>query len=166
MKPREAKLSHAELTRLLDYDPATGIFRWKVDRGSHTKAGAIAGCLNRGYVQLCIRKMLFAAHRVAWFYVHGVWPKDELDHENIVRNDNRLDNLREVTSTENNRNVGMRKSNKVGLKGVCRHHRKFTAYITVEYKTHYLGLFDTPEEAHAAYTAASQLHHGAHGRSI
>ncbi len=160
-------LDHATLTQLLDYDPETGIFRWKVDRPYKVHAGDVAGTMSRGYIQLCIFKRYYAGHRLAWFYVHGVWPKKkyQIDHINLVKTDNRIANLREVTKTQNNRNLAMRLNNKVGLKGVCKWHKKFTAYITVDGKTKYLGLFNTPEEAHAAYAAASQLHHGEYGRS-
>lgn len=165
MKPREESLSHETLTRVLDYDPATGVFVWKVDRGRSTKAGSVAGTLNRGYVQLSIEKKLYAGHRVAWFYVHKTWPANELDHINMVRDDNRMVNLREVTKTENNRNVGIKSHNSIGFKGVCKHKDKFVAYITVNSETKYLGIFHTPEEASAAYAAASKLYHGEYGRS-
>lgn len=167
MKPREASLTHEMLTEALDYDPETGVFRWKIDRGTHTKAGNIAGTINRGYGQLCINKKLFASHRVAWFYVHRRWPVAELDHINLVRTDNRIENLREVTKKENNRNVRIKKHNTTGYKGVCRsaNGKRFTAYITVDYETNYLGTFDTEEEAHAAYVAASKQHHGEFGRA-
>lgn len=165
MKPREASLSHETLTALLDYNPETGVFVWKVDRGTSTKAGSEAGTINRGYGQLCINKTLFASHRVAWFYIHKRWPVAELDHINLDRADNRLVNLREVTKTENNRNVGRKKHNKSGFKGVCIHGDKFTAYITVDSETVYLGIYNTPEEAHAAYAAASLQYHGNYGRA-
>lgn len=165
MKPRESLLAHETLTRLLDYNPETGVFTWKVDRRGGPKAGDVAGTINRGYGQLCIEKRLFASHRVAWFYVHRRWPKAELDHANLDRSDNRISNLREVTKTENNRNVGRKSNNKSGYKGVCIHGARFTAYITVNSETIYLGIFDTPEEAHAAYVAASHRYHGEFGRA-
>ena len=166
MNAHETFLSHEELLRIMHYDLETGVFRWRVGRGGNIRAGMVAGTLCRGYVQLCFFKRTFAAHRVAWFYVHGKWPEKVLDHINMVRSDNRFVNLREVTRQQNNRNVGLKSHNKTGFKGVCRSPsgRNFRAYITVDYKTHYLGSFKTAHEAQAAYAAASLQHHKDFGR--
>lgn len=168
MKLREASLSHETLTRLLDYDPATGIFRWKITTSNRMKVGDVAGQNSKGHLIIQVNSLRYMAHRLAWFYVYKVWPEDEIDHKNLVRNDNRIDNLREATHQQNVRNVARKKHNKTGFKGVIRHNQsphKFAAQITINGKCTYLGIFDTPEDAHAAYVLASQLHHGEYGRS-
>jgi hypothetical protein len=172
MKSREAKLDHATLTRLLDYDPSTGVFRWKERTSNRVKVGDVAGVVDtrekKGHRYLCINGIRYAAHRVAWFYVKKVWPKLEIDHRNLCGDDNWIDNLREATHQQNMRNVAMRKRNRTGFKGVVPHSQaknKFTAQISVDGVTRYLGLFNTPEEAHQRYAEASLVHHHEYGRS-
>jgi hypothetical protein len=93
--------------------------------------------------------------------------KHEIDHINLIKDDNRICNLREATRTGNVRNVGVKKHNKLGVKGVRRHLQspsKFEASITVNGKRIYLGLYKSVEEASAAYAAASKRFHGEYGR--
>lgn len=168
MKSREAKLDHQTLTRILAYDPATGVFTWKAPLSNRVKVGEVAGQIDHhGHRNINANGVRYGAARLAWFYIHGEWPADEIDHINLIKDDNRISNLREATRQQNVRNVGMRRHNTTGFKGVTRHsqHRhKFCAQITIDGKPKYLGIFDTPEEAQAEYAAASQLHHGAYGR--
>lgn len=166
MKPRETLLSHETLTYLLDYDPATGIFRWKATTSNRVRVGDAAGSPDgKGHLMVSINGTKFGAHRLAWFYVHKVWPKDEIDHKNLTKDDNRIDNLREATHFQNVCNARKRRHNTTGFKGVTFHKaaNKFMAQIRADGKYLYLGLFDTPEEAHAAYVAASKEHHGEYG---
>jgi hypothetical protein len=94
---------------------------------------------------------------------HGVWPAAEIDHVNGVSSDNRLVNLREATAAENRCNRGATVNNRTGFKGVSWHKRcrKYQARIKVRGKDTYLGLFTSPEEAHAAYQSAVYDFHGA-----
>ena len=88
-------------------------------------------------------------HRLAWFYTHGCWPNGDLDHINRVRYDNRLDNLREATRSENCQNQPIRKTNKSGATGAYYHKvsGKWAASINVSKKQIHLGVYDTLEEA-------------------
>jgi len=168
MKPREAFLTHEILTAALDYDPETGVFRWKVVTSNRVKVGDAAGFPDNGYVRLSIYGSQFMAHRLAWFYVHGQWPDDEVDHISMDRSDNRIANLRPATKSENMRNRPAQKNNKVGLKGVCEHKQqpgKYTAQITQNRKKKHLGVFTSPEEGHQAYVKALSAHHKEYGRS-
>lgn len=129
--------------------------------------GNVAGFNDNGYVRISIYGNQIMAHRLAWFYVHGKWPTEELDHISMDRSDNRMVNLREATKAENMRNRGAQANNKVGLKGVCEHKQqpgKFTAQITINRKKKHLGIFSTPEEAHQAYIQAVSQHHKEYGR--
>jgi len=167
MTPREEKLSHAELTRLLAYDPETGVFRWKEVTSNRVKVGDVAGQSDtNGHIIIQVNGLRYMAHRLAWFYVHQQWPSEEIDHKNRVKNDNRINNLREANRNENNRNVSKKKHNTTGFKGVTRHTKskhKFVAQITVDGRCKYLGIFDTPEDAHAEYVRASMKYHKSFG---
>lgn len=164
MTTRERLISHKELTDRLNYDPTTGIFTWKQDGYNRVvKAGDVAGfdkC--NGYWQLCLNKVKYNAHRVAWFYVHGEWPENDIDHINGNRGDNRIDNLRSVTRSVNLQNLrGPRKIGTSGYLGVTQKGSRFLAQIGANGKHYGLGRFDTAEQAHQAYLAAKRkLHAG------
>lgn len=89
------ELTQEELKRLLHYDPDTGVFTWKVNRGSRGKVGAIAGTLSKstGYIQITIYNARYTAHRLAILYVEGEFPKGNVKHENSIDIDNRHCNL-------------------------------------------------------------------------
>ena len=119
---KEVALSIHRLKELLDYDPATGIFTWKVSSGKR-RPGSQAGTLRmlRGkpnYIVIFIDGALFMAHRLAWFYIHGQWPYPYLDHKNMDKTDTTIDNLRISTRAQNAINMGPRADNKSGIKGV------------------------------------------------
>jgi hypothetical protein len=168
-KPNKFPFTAEELRELLDYNSETGIFTWKVQRGSRALVGKEAGCLDtvNGYRSVGIKGVLYSAHRLAWFYVYGIEPKEFLDHINGIKDDNRLSNLREATAVENQWNQGRRSSNTSGYKGVYwnREKQKFMARCQVNGKDNYLGLFPTAEAAHAAYVAFAKEHHGDFART-
>ena len=154
-------LTQERLKELLDYDPETGVFVRKIDRGG-AKAGAEAGSYDaHGYKIISVDGVRKKAHRLAWLYVHGCWPVSEIDHINRVRNDNRISNLREANKCTNQQNIGPKKCNKSGYLGVYKHNQcnRWAAKITHNGIVAYLGLFNTPEEAHAAYIAAKEKLH-------
>jgi hypothetical protein len=163
----------AELRELFEYDPDTGILRWKVRPRHHFKnegawkawntryAGSITGCSDKlGYLRTNIRGTPHLTHRLIWALHYGEWV-DYIDHENRVPGDNRIKNLRAATSSQNQHNLAASSHNKSGFKGVSWHKatRKWRATIFVNWKQTYLGLFATAEEAYAAYCkAAAELH--------
>lgn len=153
-------LTAEELREIWHYDPDTGSFTWrkptKIGRPPGTKVN------KRGYVTIMIRYKNYFAHRLAWLYMTGEWPKNRIDHINGVGSDNRFCNLRDVTVTVNAENQRRpRKDNGVGFLGVAKNNKRFMAKIKVNGKFVYLGTFDTPEEAHAAYLEAKrQMHVG------
>lgn len=164
----------------LDYDPATGSFRWKSYAGSAPRenkrwntryAGKQAGTVRSfsassplQYVQIKLRNFNYLAHRLAWLYVYGEWPEGELDHINGDSLDNRIANLRLATTSQNQANRRINQNNASGFKGVCKLRARFRAKITREGQARHLGTFDTPEEAHAAYAAAAREHFGEFAR--
>lgn len=161
-------LTHERLIHLLDYDPKTGLFTWRSRRNWRAPAGSIAGCVNQsGYRHIIIDGVEHKAHRLALFWMEGAWPDGDVDHRNGVTDDNRYLNLRPATKSQNIANSKLRRDNKSGFKGVCLEPStgKWMANINKDKKRHYLGLFSTPEEAHAAYVAAAKKLHGQFARS-
>jgi hypothetical protein len=146
-------LTRERLMELLDYDPATGIFRHRVSRCS-VKAGDIAGRVEaKGYVCISIDGARYKAHRLAWFYIHGVWPEDILDHDDRTAGNNLILNLRPANGALNKANSRAPKNNTTGFKGVSRLGRRFVAGIKHNYRRIHLGVFATAEEAARAYDA-------------
>jgi hypothetical protein len=156
-------MTQDELKQILSYCPITGHFTWLI-APKHTtiNVGDRAGSLNsNGYLTITINGKAYKEHRLAWLYVHGYFPSKGIDHINGVKDDNRIDNLREATHAENNQNTIKYKNNTSGFKGVTFHKAsgKWVAQIKKDGKHHHLGLFDTPEPAHAAYLKAkAELH--------
>lgn len=143
------ELTHETLLSLLEYDPDTGVFIWKVDRKRLAKTGTIAGSINgSGYRQISVNGKLYLAHRLAWFYCFKEWPYNVIDHINGIRTDNRLDNLQDVTQNKNVRKAS-RKLSSSGLRNVQKVHNRYTASIKVNGKSIYLGVFDSGEDASA-----------------
>lgn len=155
-------LTRDQVTALLDYSPDTGQFTWKVNRGRLAKAGQLAGCPDRqGYICMKILGGTYKAHRVAWLVVYGRWPHSQIDHINGVPGDNRISNLREVSPQQNAENRRITHNQSAGTKGVtyARHIKKWKAQIYTGGTYHYLGVFNTIEEASAAYKAAAIVVH-------
>lgn len=156
------------LKSVLDYNPETGAFTWKVKRASMAMPGQAAGTLDRstGYLRIKISPRLYYAHRLAWLMVHGHFPEHEIDHINGVRSDNRIANLREATRHQNGANLPRKRNNTSGFPGVSFEGRKgkWAAYIHPKGKKRFLGYFETAEEAAAVRTAAERDHFGSFAR--
>lgn len=170
MKPRQAApLTYRRLTEVLRYDPASGVFTWLKTLSNRNPAGRQAGSPDKhGHILICVDGVKYAAHRLAWLYMTKRWPTHEIDHRDLNAGNNKWENLREATHQQNVRNVGRKSHNKTGFNGVCRHSQakhKFVAQITVDGRPKYIGLFNSPEEAHEAYVEASRRHHGDFGRA-
>lgn len=157
-------LTAERLKELFSYDKNSGAFTRRVSVSS-AKSGSVAGASKDGYLVFNVDGKLYRAHRLAWLYVFGRWPKKHLDHINGIRNDNRIANLREADNSLNMQNLkGPRSDNKVKLLGVCwsKSNKKWIAQIKAPNKPNqYLGGFDDPHEAHAAYLDAKRrIHEG------
>ena len=139
------KLTAARLREVLFYFPETGEFVWKVRLCGRFAAGRRAGCLlPSGYRNIGIDGASYLSHRLAWFYVHGVWPSGQLDHKNGIKNDNRIRNLRECSAVENSRNRPEGTWRRLGFKGVTLDKRsgRWYAKIYIDGKTICLGSFE------------------------
>jgi|SRR5882757_1320444 len=156
-------ITFEELKYLFHYDPETGDFIRLVTTNYNAKIGDLAGSFDKyGYRQINIRGKIYKAHRLAWLYMTGEWPNGIIDHKNMVRTDNRFSNLRVTNHSCNLANRDKNKNNTSGAKGVWWHKaaNKWTASITVNRKSIYLGLFDSLEEASTKYNEAAKYYFG------
>ena len=164
---KSVKLTYERLQEVLHYSFQTGTFRWAKRISIRIVVGKVAGRLDRhGHRYITIDGERFIAHRLAWFHVYGEWPSDQIDHINGNPDDNRLCNLRDSSQAENTCNRGKSSNNTSGYKGVTWHKKakKWLAQIGANGQHYYLGLFDTAEEAHAAYCEAAVRLHGEFAR--
>ena len=156
----------AHLLSSLRYEPETGALFW-TKPGHLVRAGDRADRLaHRGRVIAALGTAI-AAHRAAYLVMTGRLPSAVIDHINGDPSDNRWSNLREATHAENLRNRGAQRDNASGFKGVyfCdRGIRHYRAVIVLNKRKIYLGVFATPEEAHAAYCVAAEKYHGEFAR--
>ena len=149
-------MTHQRLKELLCYDSESGVFQW-ISRRNKVKAGDVAGRpAIGGYIRICIDGSAHMAHRLAWFYVHGVWPAGQIDHINRKGSDNRIANLRDCTASQNQHNRSIPRSNTSGYLGVswCKKNEKWRVQIRAKNKVMSLGHFHCPMEASNAYQAA------------
>lgn len=174
MRQRE---SVEELRELLDCDIETGVLVWKVrsakwhkvewvcNRFNNNYAGKVAGSArgDSGYLQMTLPSGCVSNQRVVYAMHYGVWPKDHIDHINGIRDDNRPDNLRDVSNQENSRNQKKHNTNTSGFTGVywSKGSSKWVAQITVNLKNKHLGYFTGKQEAIAARKQA-ELEYGFH----
>lgn len=174
------------LRQLLHYEPETGKLFWK-ERGlewfadgvhgkehnaakwnaKHVGKEALTTQLPKGYLYGGVLGEKCLAHRVALAISYGMWPTDDVDHVNMDRSDNRLDNLRVSSRAENMWNRTAQTNNTSGFKGVTWDKRKakWLAQISVEGRHIFLGYFASPAEAHTAYSAAAKRLHGDFARA-
>lgn len=161
--------SQKYLRQCFDYDPDSGILRWKIRPQRHFKtrraanawnakyAGTEAGCKDHlGYLLVQVDGSLRRAHRVIWKIVTGVEP-DSIDHVDGVPFHNSIRNLRDCCHQQNMQNVNPdRKNNTSGVKGVHNCKGKWRAMIRSDGKSRHIGIFDTIEQASAAYEAEAK----------
>lgn len=151
-----------ELRKLFHYSPVTGLMTRKVCTANRHTEGELVGTYGaRGYLQVGIYSKKYPAHRIIWCWMTGSWPEHDVDHINRDRSDNRWENLRAVTRSENNHNLGMSRRNKSGHKGVHwdKARGKWLVNIRADGKTHHIGRYDDLETATDAYRAAKSIHH-------
>lgn len=153
----------ASLVReLFNYEPESGLLKWKVRKAICVTVGQYAGNLTPlGYRSVKINGCCFQAHRLVWAYVHGAWPAGQIDHINGVGSDNRIENLRECTNGQNQQNRTAGKANKSGFLGVhwVASRKRWRSYITVNRKPIFLGTFREKDAANQAYLAAKKRLH-------
>ena len=152
------------LLKNIHYDPETGVFSRKRRFAPNAPAGVIDNAHDgSGHMKIRINRKKYYAHRLAWLYMTGDWPKYDIDHINGNGMDNRWANLRDVPTMVNcqNQKKANRANKSTGLLGSHKCGRYFTATIQVKGKPIYLGNFRTAQAAHEAYISAKRtLHEG------
>lgn len=150
MNKANSTLTQSRLKEILDYDPTTGIFVWATEKRYGLKAGYPAGTQNeQGYIDIQIDKIKHKAHRLAWLYCYGEFPKKNIDHINKIRDDNAIQNLREANHSENGQNRSINKSNTSGFRNVSyvKNYKKWCCSLRLRGKVVYRSYFDSAEEA-------------------
>ncbi|MFY3310918.1 HNH endonuclease signature motif containing protein [Achromobacter ruhlandii] len=155
-----SSLTQERLKQVLHYDPLTGKFMWMSHR-KNSRIGTEAGYSDRTKrIKILVDGSQYFAHRLAWLYVHGSWPSGVIDHIDGNPGNNVLSNLRDVSVAINSQNRRHpRSESKTGVLGVFKKNGHFFASISVNDKTRHLGVFETVEEAHAAYVKAKRILH-------
>lgn len=147
--------SQEKIKSQLCFDAATGVFTWLVSPAKAVKAGCIAGTLHpSGHRYISINGKSYPAHRLAWVYVHGRWPRQHLDHVDGNPDNNAIKNLRTLARTKNLQAARKARSDSTsGFLGVSfrNDNKKWQARIQRYGKSISLGIFNTPEEAHLVY---------------
>ncbi len=176
-------ISASTLRSMLDYDQETGALTWRARTPDMFKggirpkasscscwntqfAGKEAGAVNGSGTRIIrINGRLYLAHRLAWLWMTGEWPKEEIDHVNRCPSDNRFLNIREATRSQNQANTLGK--NKSGVKGVYWNTKanKWLAQIRVNGRQQSIGYFDALEDAAAAYANAARETHGKFART-
>lgn len=168
VKRIEGGLTYDRAAELLHYDPATGVITCRVRRGNLRVGDEVGTITDDGYRDVCIDRRHHPAHRLAWLLSFGHWPSGIVDHKNGIRDDNRLENLRDTVQMHNTWNSRKPSSNTSGVKGVYwnKNAGKFQAQLRDGgSKRRYLGLFDTIEEAADAVRTARAEAHGTFARN-
>jgi len=155
-------LTAQRLRELLNYDPETGLFAGLTKRCGPKSATAGIGWIDtNGYARISIDGRKYWAHRVAFLYMTGEWPKNDVDHIDGNPGNNIWKNLRDVPTSTNVQNVKRAsKNSKTGLLGVVETPSgTFNTRIMVNRKTITIGTFATKEMAHNAYIDAKRKMH-------
>lgn len=158
-------LTSSRLKEILHYDEITGQFTYVVSRGKFKSGDPAGTLLEDGRIDIHIDYKVNRAHRLAWLYVTGEWPKNEIDHKDGNPSNNAFSNLRDVTSTVNKQNQKVAKAGKKysALLGAqwCKQSQKWKSSIKSCGKIIHIGFFDSEQAAHEGYVKAKrELHEG------
>lgn len=159
-----SSLTQDRLKEILHYNPETGVFTWKqsLRYGFKGKRAGSRKATKRGvcYEYIRVDRKLYIAHRLAFLYMEGAFPPDEVDHINRDTTDNSWINLRKATRAENLRNSSVHSDSASGAKGVSwdKVNQKWVAQICVHGKNMHLGRFLMQEDAMRAYVAAEKVY--------
>ena len=162
-KRLDGEALRAAIFDLLEYCPASGVLRWKVDAHHYrARPGREVGSLNNyGYRCLSVGGRPLRAHRVIWLMMTGAWPPCSIDHIDGCRSNNKWENLRLATISQNNSNSKLNSRNTSGFRGVSfdRRNNKWIANICVGGVQKNLGRYSSPVAAAQAYDKAAITAH-------
>jgi hypothetical protein len=145
---KERKLTHKQLLEVVHYIPSNGLFI-RIQSSTRHRAGEVMGTLRNGYICIGVGGKQYYAHRLAIFYMTGMWPKEGVDHINHIKTDNTWANLREATGYDNAQNITLSSRNTSGFNGVtfCKERNKWQAQIKANGKSMILGQFHNIADA-------------------
>lgn len=167
-RPLHTNLSADRLREVVDYDPETGRFTWRVSTSRKIVVGSQAGTSRKdGYRVIRIYGTNYYAHRLAWLYVTGSWPNQTIDHRDLDPSNNRFGNLRVANQSQQSANSRRSHLNRHGVRCVHLHARsgRFAAQAMVEGRRTTIGYFLALAEAKAAAAAAAKAAFGEFARS-
>lgn len=156
-------ISRERLLELCTYNPESGVFLWNHLPGKGRGRGGqgIGWIDDWGYVRAEFDAVAYRLHRLAWLYMTGEWPSEEIDHIDGDPANNAWSNLRQATRVQNSQNTKIRANNTSGVKGVSRHPQcdRWMARVGAGKRRHYLGIFLTKDEAEQAVREFRQVAH-------
>jgi hypothetical protein len=136
------------INEYLQYNPETGVIIWIKNKGPKKVIGKNAGGIKPdGYVHIKFNNKTYKAHRVAWYLHYGVWPTNHIDHINGIKNDNRINNLRDVTNQQNLLNQKRHREKTVKYYYFYKKGQKWKVQTQINNKRTYFGYFETEEKA-------------------
>jgi hypothetical protein len=157
-------ITQDKLKEYLDYKE--GKLFWKKQSSSNIRIGTEAGTLNeRGYIQVKIFNKRYYAHRLVFFMFNDYFPQ-EVDHKDGNKSNNKIENLRPATKSQNQHNAKININNTSGVKGVSwdKRNKKWKAQIAVNKKNYQLGRFDTLEMATQVINEFRKQYHNEYAR--
>ncbi len=160
------QLTQTEVRRLLCYNPLSGNFMWRINISNKIKSESLAGCVQKDssgklWWSIKIYGHRNRAHRLAFLYMRGYWPNNQIDHKDNDPLNNKWLNLRECTGSQNCANRGASKTNKLGIRGITRTSSgKYIVQVYKDRKRVFKDRFDTLEDAKNTYKIMSRKYHG------
>lgn len=145
------------------FEYQNGKVYWKVGKKGARKKQEAGTLTPLGYRQVMCNGVFILVHRLVYLMHHGYLPK-EIDHINGKRDDNRIENLRATTRSQNMWNRKLNKNNTSGIKGVTKLKDKWAARVCTNSKLKHIGVFDTIEEAKKAVEEYRTEHHKEYAR--
>jgi len=143
-------LTQERLKKLLYYDPETGVWTRLISLSPNTKVGEKLYCSEKSdYLHIQIDGKIYKSSRLAFFYMTGSFPINDIDHKNRNTKDDKWCNLREATTSQNCMNRGLRKDNSSGVTGVSwvEKSQKWRVRVTLNGKSFHLGCYEKFSEA-------------------
>ena len=155
-------LAQDALKSVLNYEPATGAWTWRVRRGGTANAGSPAGWLEKstGYIRIAVLGVKEYGHRLAFLYVEGEFPPNDVDHIDRDGSNCRWANLRHATTSQNLAYRVVKKSSRSGVRGIRKRGSVWEVRVNKDGTQVHRSLHQNKEDAAAAYASAAKTHHG------